>query len=219
MGMAKKIAIMFMMLIGLAMIVLLWSWCIYEIEWEELCKKSENIKIGATREELIAVMGEPTHQTHSEDGNALARFALLYTVPRHLAQQLSLSGISPQLTVQFENRKVVSYELVPYRQITFESVDWKRSSPERRGCMIDDLLSSNNIHLMNKNAVVALLGDPDDTFPLYRPGWEYEYNLGAQREIYPIIGRCGYGLALDDDHLLIKFDTFGIVCEIAIEND
>jgi len=95
---------------------------------------------------------------------------------------------------------------------SFDSATWKSSPAEfthksRRLRMADDLLKTHPLVGLDRAAIGALLGDPDQT-PYFR-GYDMVYFLGQERSYFGI----------DGEWLVIKLDSAGVATEAKLVTD
>ncbi|MFI5403091.1 MAG: hypothetical protein ACHQ1G_09155, partial [Planctomycetota bacterium] len=119
--------------------------------WTGLRARASTVKTGMTHDEVLKTMGEPDQRANPDRFEKEKWDSWWYHAPRFFSHDR-------EIRIDFDPERVDSVEELPYEQIPFDSADWKRSSAERRGFMIDDLLEHHDLRRMNRAAVIELLG-------------------------------------------------------------
>lgn len=76
-----------------------------------------------------------------------------------------------------------------------------------RGCIVDDLLSSINLHRRTRPEIVAILGEPPKTG--YFKEYDLVYWLGPERSL----------ISIDSEWLVFRLDSLGRVAEFVLLTD
>jgi hypothetical protein len=169
--------------------------------WGNLRAKASAVKTGMTHDEVLHVMGEPDNRA-SPDRWEKEKWDSWWYHARRLFRR------NREIRIDFDPERVEHVEELPYEQIPFDSADWKRSSAERRGFMIDDLLDRHDLRKMNRAAVIELLGGPPDSY--MRGGGDLVWCLGTERNSL---------FAVDNDWLVVNLNDDDSVKSVGIMSD
>lgn len=154
-----------------------------------------------THDEVLKSMGEPDSRASPDRWEKEKWDSWWYHARRLLSRDR-------EIRIDFDPERVNGVEELPYEQIPFDSADWKRSSADRRGFMIDDLLDRHDLRRMTRASVVELLGEPPDSY--MRRGGDLVWCLGPQRNSF---------FPVDNDWLVVNFNDDGSVKSVGIMSD
>lgn len=169
--------------------------------WGNLRARAAAVRIGMTHDEVLRAMGEPDDRASPDRFEKEKWDSWWYHARRLFSRDRAIR-------IDFDPERVNGVEELPYEQIPFDSADWKRSSEERRGFMIDDLLDRHDLRRMIRAQLIELLGEP----PASRMsrGGDLVWCLGTQRNSY---------FAVDDDWLVVNLNADSSVKSVGIMSD
>ena len=133
--------------------------------FRETIAAAEKVHLGMTTDEVIALLGDPIEQDeHSlRNSDKVKKILFTYRSPENWMRFLT-ERYRPYVFVSFENERVCRVSINPDEDMPFDSAEWKRSTWDRRGCMVRDLLKTISFKGKTKTEVAALLGPGEDSW-------------------------------------------------------
>jgi outer membrane protein assembly factor BamE (lipoprotein component of BamABCDE complex) len=171
-------------------------------KWTLLCRGTRELEIGMSKEEVLSILGKPDYEASAERS-----VKEHWDVWRYEAFWFAPFLHTSTLYIEFDPNDVSFIEKQPDYPIRFDSEDWKRSTSERRACMIGELLKRHKLVGISKDKIMDLLGEPDAINDF--GDWDFAYRLGIENGLFPI----------DRQWLVIDIDMYGEAERVGIITD
>ena len=187
--------------------------------WRNLQAQAEKLKPGMSMEQTMSIMGKPaeTIQVRGTSKELFTYYSFRFPYLRsHRHNSLdafraffNAASRPSEAYVEFDKDKLVIAEARPNYEISFDSKDWKKSTPARRHCMVNDLIEKYENKKLKKAEIINLLG---------KPGSYSKAELASMNKyIYYLDLEWGF-LAIDGDYFIVEFDKNGRVKRMYIQH-